>query len=131
MGARHFSMRIDEATLAALERAAKSRREPKSTLAERLIDEGLRMQRHPAVVFRDGASGRRPGLAGSGLDVWEVVETVEAHGDDAEAAAAYHELPMWLLRAAMDYYAEFRGEIDEWIAENERIAEELQARHEA
>jgi hypothetical protein len=43
-----------------------------SVLAEELIDEGLRTRRHPMVVFRDGASGRRAALIG-GPDVWEVV----------------------------------------------------------
>ena len=43
-----------------------------SALAEELIEEGLRARRHPMIVFRDGASGRRAGLIG-GPDVWEVV----------------------------------------------------------
>jgi hypothetical protein len=43
-----------------------------SRLAEELIDEGLRIRRHPLITFRDGASGRRAGLV-SGPDVWEVI----------------------------------------------------------
>ena len=43
-----------------------------SALAEELIEEGLRLRRHPMIVFRDGPSGRRAGLIG-GPDVWEVV----------------------------------------------------------
>ena len=43
-----------------------------SSIGERQIDEGLRMEAHPGIVFRNGPSGRRAGLA-AGPDVWEVV----------------------------------------------------------
>jgi hypothetical protein len=121
-------MRLEDAILARLERTARARKESKSALAERLIEEGLRMQRHPAIVFRDGPAGRRPGLAASGLDVWEIVRTVQPHDGDIAAAARYLSLPVWLVHAAMDYYAEFRDEIDEWIAENDRLADEAAQR---
>jgi hypothetical protein len=39
------------------------RGEAKSRTAERLIDEGLRMEDHPGIVFRDGPAGRRAALA--------------------------------------------------------------------
>ena len=42
-------------------------------LAQRLIDEGLRMADHPSVIFKDGPSGRRAALA-YGPDVWEVIK---------------------------------------------------------
>jgi len=38
-------------------------------LAQRLIDEGLRMADHPGVIFKDGPSGRRAALA-YGPDVY-------------------------------------------------------------
>ena len=40
-----------------------------SSIGERQIDEGLRMEAHPGIVFRNGPSGRRAGLA-AGPDVW-------------------------------------------------------------
>jgi hypothetical protein len=42
-----------------------------------LVDEGLRMAEHPGVVFRDGPSGRRAGLAG-GPEVWEVIRAIQS-----------------------------------------------------
>ena len=42
-------------------------------LAQRLIDEGLRMADHPGVIFKDGPSSRRAALA-YGPDVWEVIQ---------------------------------------------------------
>ena len=41
-----------------------------SSVAARLVDEGLRMDEHPGVMFRDGPTGRRAVLVG-GPDVWE------------------------------------------------------------
>lgn len=93
----------------------------KSRLAERYIDEGIRMEDHPGVVFRDGPAGRRAGLAG-GPDVWEVIAMVRASGVDGEdaltAAAEWGGLTTAHVRAAVRYYAEFRQEIDERIARN-------------
>src|SRR5438309_587848 len=51
-------------------------RENKSQLAERYIDEGMRMDDHPGIVFRDGPAGRRAALA-VGPDVWEVMSVVQ------------------------------------------------------
>jgi hypothetical protein len=49
--------------------------ETRSQLALRLIDEGLRMDAHPGIVFRPGPAGRRPGLM-AGPDVWEVARVL-------------------------------------------------------
>lgn len=39
------------------------------------------------IIFRQGPAGRRAGLAGHGLDVWDVVETVQNEGGNSPAAA--------------------------------------------
>src|SRR5438094_8016264 len=95
-------------------------------LAQRLIDEGLRMADHPGVVFRDGPSGRRAALA-YGPDVWEVVDTLQRTGKTGEkaiaAAAAWGELSLAQVRAAVRYYADFRDEIDERIRLNREEAD--------
>ncbi|HJQ42001.1 MAG TPA: hypothetical protein VJ831_02855, partial [Jatrophihabitantaceae bacterium] len=43
-----------------------------SSAANRFVDEGLRMEEHPGVVFRDGPTGRRAVLIG-GPDVRDVI----------------------------------------------------------
>jgi hypothetical protein len=50
---------------------------PQTTLAERYIEEGLRMDEHPLVYFREGASGRRPALLGTRLDGDEIDEWID------------------------------------------------------
>jgi hypothetical protein len=100
-----------------------------SVLAEELIDEGLRTRRHPMVVFRDGASGRRAALIG-GPDVWEVVGGLvggDVPPEDRISRATEHlGLSRQQIDAVLDYYVDFTAEIDEEIAENVAAADELE-----
>lgn len=119
---------MDRATLDRLEARARLRNERKSRTAERLIDEGLRMEDHPGVVFRDGPTGRRAALA-IGPDVWEVIDTIKnsgLRGDEAVAAAAeWGNLSPVQVRAAVAYYAEYPAEIDDRIQVNSELADKL------
>jgi hypothetical protein len=113
----------DRLTRAAHARSGQSR----SGLAARLIDEGLRMEAHPGIVFRGGPAGRRAGLVG-GPDVWEVARVLrDTRGTEEERirrTAGLTDLPVNLVRAAARYYREFREEIDGWIEAVDREAEE-------
>lgn len=115
---RQFSARLDPAVVDRLERRGKRVGLNKSRLAERYLDEGMRMEDHPGVVFRDGPGGRRAGLAG-GPDVWEVITAVRASGLEEEAALAstaeWGGLTALQVRVAVRYYGEYRDEIDEPI----------------
>lgn len=87
----------------------------RSRLAERYIDEGMRMEDHVGIVFRDGPTGRRAGLAG-GPDVWEVIAAILSSGLEGERAIAVTaeavSLPPRAVRVALGYYAEYREEVD-------------------
>jgi hypothetical protein len=125
-----FSIRMSERTLDRLDLGARRRGEAKARTAERLIDEGLRMEDHPGIVFRDGPTGRRAALA-AGPDVWEVIETLQGTGLSGEKAVAataeWGSLTPLQVRAAVRYYADFRGEIDERILLNRQEAERQRA----
>lgn len=125
-----FSIRMSQQTLARLDLGARRRGEAKARTAERLIEEGLRMEDHPGIVFRDGPAGRRAALAG-GPDVWEIVETLKGAGLKGEqaiaATAEWGALTQMQVRTAVRYYADFRAEVDERIAHNAREADRQQA----
>jgi uncharacterized protein (DUF433 family) len=123
-----ISLRLPDATLARLNRAARRAGLPPRTLAQRYVEEGLRMDEHPLIRFADGPAGRRATLLGTGLDVWEVIVTVRDNGGDMAETAAYLELPLGLVQAAVAYYGANRSEIDDWIELNEREAAEAHAR---
>jgi len=79
----------------------------------------LRHDLHPLIQFRDGPSGRRAGLIGHGLDIWEVIATVRDNHGLVEEAAQYIQVPTGMVEAAVAYYGEYREEIDEEIELNE------------
>lgn len=120
--AQPLSLRLPEQTVERLGVAARRRDLGVRSLAQRYVEEGLRMDEHPLVRFADGPGGRRPRLAGSGLDVWEVIVVVRDNDGDLAGAAEYLEVPLGLVEAAVSYYGAYRGEIDDWIDLNEREA---------
>jgi hypothetical protein len=106
-----------------------------SSATNLLVDEALRSQEHPLVVFRDGPAGRRARLVG-GPDVWEVVRAVRsARGSEPdleadEVVALVSEttgVSDHLVRAAVDYWADHPDDVDAWITRADaesRAAEE-------
>lgn len=99
---------------------------PSRTLAQRYVEEGLRMDEHPLIRFADGPSGRRARLIG-GPDVWEAIAVAQDNGGDLAEAAAYLEIPLGRLQAAASYYAAHPREIDEQIQRNRREADDAHA----
>lgn len=102
-----------------------------SPLAERLIEEGLRMEDHPRVVFRSGPSGRRAAML-CGPEVAEVIGAIVG-GDVPETerrsrAAEMLALALADVDAALAYYADFTDEIDEQINANREQADALEQR---
>ena len=106
-----------------------------SSAGNRLVDEALRSQEHPSVIFRDGPAGRRARLVG-GPDVWEVIRAVQsARGADpalastevVEVVIETSGVPAPLVRAAIAYWADYPAEVDALVARADE--EEVKARH--
>jgi uncharacterized protein (DUF433 family) len=123
-----LAFRVLPRTLEHLKWRAREAGQPQTALAERYIEEGLRMDEHPLIYFRDGAAGRRPALLGTRLDVADVIETLRQNDNSVERTAAYLELPVDRIEAALRYYADYSAEIDDWIEWDRAIAEREEAR---
>jgi uncharacterized protein (DUF433 family) len=123
-----LAFRVLPRTLEHLKRRAREAGQPQTALAERYIEEGLRMDEHPLIYFRDGVAGRRPALLGTRLDVADVIETLRQNDNSVERTAAYLELPVDRIEAALRYYADYSAEIDDWIERARAIAEREEAR---
>jgi len=105
-----------------------------SSAANRLVDEALRAEEHPGIVFRPGATGRRAGLV-NGSDVWEVVRAVRS-ARDAEPAMTEQEilelvgtnsgLPVRLVQVAVRYWAGYPDEVDAEIHAAETADEQAE-----
>jgi uncharacterized protein (DUF433 family) len=106
-------IRLSEALQRAIQREADARGRSWSATAAELLDEAIRLRRAPGIAFVDGATGRRAVIAGTGLDVWEVVATWKAvEEDEDELALAYPWLSPMQLRSALGYYRLYPKEID-------------------
>lgn len=129
MGERgQLSLRPAKRTLEHLRRRARLMGGKPTVLAERYLEEGVKMDEHPGIHFVDGAMGRRPALIGTGLDVWEVIEAVKDNDGSIEEAASYLEADPRLVEIAVRYYGSNRDEIDDWIARAGELNEREEAR---
>jgi hypothetical protein len=106
----------------------------RSSAAALLVEEGLRMDAHPGVVFRDGPAGRRAVLVG-GPDVWEVVRAIrlaklsepELGGDDLLALVSDSTgLRAEFAHMAVAYYSDYPEEVDALIEEADRAEAEVE-----
>lgn len=130
MPTRHVSFRIDSGTFERLQSRSRQVGQSRSHLAQTLIEEGLRMEAHPGIVFRSGPAGRRPGIAG-GPDIWEVVRVIKGLEERGNAAVIRTTeltgLAPEQVNIGLDYYAEYRHEIDEWIERLDEQADDAEA----
>jgi uncharacterized protein (DUF433 family) len=125
--ARTRTFRLSDRLLGSLQERARDRGESANALAERLLEEGLRHDAHPLIDFREGAAGRRPALVGTRLDVAHVVDTWLDSNKSIAETVEYFELPERHIRAALQYYAAFQEEVDEWRKEMHEFAEREEA----
>lgn len=125
------SLRIPEGTLAEIEKIAKEVGSDFSTVTKDLLVEAIKMRRCPGVVFAEGVNGRRARVAGTGLEVWEIIATFKSVGQDfVRLKSAYHWLNDQQLRAALGFYTAYKEEIDEQIRRNNSwTRDELSSRH--
>ena len=130
------SVRFDERVNARL--SAYVARHPDSSgssVANRFVDEALRMEEHPGVLFRDGRTGRRAVLVG-GPDVREVVRAVRSARSaepemDAAAVLVLVESNTGVLSRLIDtairYWSSYPDEINAWIADVDGLETEAVA----
>ena len=81
----------------------------------------IKAHRIPGIVYSKGVNGKRARIAGSGIEVWEVI-AVYKNSDKSikRLQQAYHWLTEKRIKAALSYYSFYREEIDALIAENEQ-----------
>lgn len=131
MSTKARGLRLPEDLERQIEREGNERGQSWTSTALDILSEGVRMRRAPGIVFADGPTGRRAVVAGTGLDVWELVRTWQDSGKSFEETRAnYPWLSEAQIRAAIGYYELYPVEIDarlererSWTAE--RVRSEL------
>lgn len=119
------SLRLPEETVKEVESLASSTGKDFSGLVRDLLEEAVKLRRCPGITFADGPAGRRARIAGTGIEVWELVATFKGLEEGYEKLKeAYHWLSEQQIRAALSYYALYGKEIDKRIASNEEMTED-------
>ena len=116
------SIRIQEKTFREIEQMVRESGKEFSAVTNELLEEAVRMQRCSGIVFSEGTAGRRARIAGSGIEVWEVIAVYKSVGKDfSRLQKAYHWLTEQQLRSAVGYYRAYAEEIDRLIKQNEEL----------
>lgn len=119
------SMRIKEQTVKEIEQIARESEREFSNIANELLEEAIRAYRCPGIIFTEGTTGRRARIAGTGIEVWEVIAAFKGLGKDINRLhKTYHWLTEQQFRAAMGYYRIYTEEIDRLISQNEGLTKE-------
>ncbi len=118
MVSKQLSVRLDDGLLQELEDECRRSGQSRSALTKRFLEEGLRMERHPGIVFRPGPAGRRPALA-DGPDIWELGRIFRDWQGSPEDRVPYLVDDLLLtplqVEVATRYYEEYREEVDAWL----------------
>lgn len=122
-----FTMRLSPETNEWVEREARRTRRSKGAIIEALAEEGIRMRRFPGIAFRGPDGDRRAWVVGSGLDVWEIIESYKDYGESLERLLADSDVAERLIRLALLYYQAYPAEIDAAVMANQVAQEQAQA----
>ena len=115
------SLHIPEDMRAEIEAIARRSGRDFSSVAEEMLVEAIKMRRIPGIVFADSTSGRVARVAGTGLEVFEIVRAFRDMDENWERLrTAYHWLSEHQLRAALAYAAAYPEEIEERLRADER-----------
>ena len=88
-----------------------------------LIVEALREEEFAGIEFRNTSVGRQPYLKQTGMAVWEFIMVARRFGLDADRVSEHLRYPVETMKAGLNYYEAYRGEIDQALLDNE-IGEE-------
>ncbi|NOZ69154.1 MAG: DUF433 domain-containing protein [Deferribacteres bacterium] len=114
------SLRIPANILKEIEEIARETKRDFTTVTNELLKEAVRVRRSPGIVFTEGTNGKRARVAGTGIEVWEIIATYRSvDGSFSRLSRAYNWLTVQQLKAALGYYKLYKEEIDALIAENE------------
>ncbi|MBI4715330.1 MAG: DUF433 domain-containing protein [Nitrospirae bacterium] len=114
------SVRIPEHILREIEEIAKETRKDFTTVANELIEEALKAHRCPGIAITEGTAGKRAKIAGTGIEVWEIIAAyAQLDRDVKRLRKGYPWLTEQQIQAALGYYQFYPEEIDNLVKTNE------------
>jgi uncharacterized protein (DUF433 family) len=125
------SFRLSANTSQLLDRRVGESGESRNAMVDRLLNESLRLEKHPFVRFITGAAGRRePHILGTRWKVRQIIVTLKGEKGQLDSVIKGFDLTELQVRAAVSYYADFSDEIDADIERDSADADEQRVRWE-
>jgi hypothetical protein len=120
------SVRLGEETALLVADEARRSGRSRNAVLEELAGEAAKTRLFPGIGFR--GRPRRAWVIGTGLDVWDLIDLLDAYGGDVKKLCRNHELVTErAVHIAQAYAERFPEEIEEALAEQRRSPAELQA----
>lgn len=119
------SVRLPKSISSAIRIKARASGKPFSRVIKEMLESMLRMQRFPGIVFVDGPAGRRAHLAGTGLDVWEIIGLLQEYKTVAKLRGSFPRLSPMAIQVARAYAEAYPDEINAFLELNGQTTEQL------
>ena len=125
------SFRLSASTSRLLDHRVGESGESRNAMVDRLLNESLRIEKHPFVRFITGASGRREAhIVGTRWKVRQIIVSLKGEKGQIAAVVKGFDLTEPQVRAAISYYADFTDEIDADIERDSVNADQQRVRWE-
>ena len=125
------SFRLSASTSRLLDHRVGESGESRNAMVDRLLNESLRIEKHPFVRFITGASGKREAhIVGTRWKVRQIIVTLKGEKGQLDSVIKGFDLTEQQVRAAVSYYADFTDEIDADIERDSVDAEQQRVRWE-
>ncbi len=125
------SFRLSASTSRLLDHRVGESGESRNAMVDRLLNESLRIEKHPFVRFITGASGRREAhIIGTRWKVRQIIVSLKGEKGQIAAVVNGFDLTEPQVRAAVSYYADFTDEVDADIERDFADADQQKVRWE-
>ena len=125
------SFRLSASTSQLLDHRVGESGESRNAMVDRLLNESLRIEKHPFIRFITGASGKREAhIVGTRWKVRQIIVTLKGEKGQLDSVVKGFDLTELQVRAAVSYYADFSDEIDADIERESVDAEQQRVRWE-
>ncbi len=107
------SFRLSASTSRLLDHRVGESGESRNAMVDRLLNESLRIEKHPFVRFITGASGKREAhIVGTRWKVRQIIVSLKGEKGNIASVVKGFDLTEPQVRAAVSYYADFTDEVD-------------------
>lgn len=117
-----MSLRLTDEQLDAVQRWGRHRNQRSvSATLQMLLEEKLRQERFPGIVFRDTGIGRQAFVVDTGLGVWEIMLLLRAYNGSTVDVAGHLQAPSHLVDVAVKYADAYDEEIRQLIDDHDSV----------